>query len=125
MDKGSPSFSLRARFGRRPSLEKADGFLFADFLAGLFITEEKFSENGIARLSGNSPHIAKSYPINRSNDPRKVFYHIEDNLLRFYYAFVYPHRSPLASYDPKQAYEVFVKPGLTQYLSPRFQDIVS
>lgn len=67
--------------------------------------------------------IVKQCPINRPNDPRKAFYCIEDNLLRFYYSFLYPHRSPLALYDPERAYEVFIKPNLTHYLSYRFEDI--
>jgi AAA+ ATPase superfamily predicted ATPase len=67
--------------------------------------------------------IGKQYPINKPGDPRKAFYCIEDNLLRFYYTFLHPHRSPLALYDPDRAYEVFIEPGLTQYLSRRFEGI--
>jgi len=67
--------------------------------------------------------VAKLYPINKPNDSRKSFYCIDDNLLRFYYAFLYPRRSPLAFYEPSRAYEVFIEPGLIQYLSRRFEDI--
>ena len=67
--------------------------------------------------------VVKQYPINRPNDSRKAFYCIEDNLLRFYYSFLYPHRSPLALYDPNRAYDVFIKPNLTHYLSHRFEGI--
>ena len=39
--------------------------------------------------------IAKIYPINKVGDKKKVFYEIKDNLLRFYYAFIYKNKSAL------------------------------
>ena len=39
--------------------------------------------------------IAKTFPINKPDDNKKCAYEINDNLLRFYYAFIYKNKSAL------------------------------
>lgn len=45
--------------------------------------------------------IQKVYPINKKNDKKKTFYEISDNLVRFYYAYIYNKRDVIARIGTK------------------------
>jgi len=44
----------------------------------------------------NMELVSKAAPINKPNDNRKARYEITDNLLRFFYAYVYSNKSALS-----------------------------
>ena len=67
--------------------------------------------------------IKKVAPINRLNDSKKAKYEINDNLLRFYYAYIEPNLFLLNYKDPSIIFEEDIKPSLTQFISYRFEDI--
>ena len=68
--------------------------------------------------------IAKIYPINKARDKKKVFYEIKDNLLRFYYAFIYKNKSALQMIGAEAFYEEYIKEAIITFISYRFEEIV-
>ncbi len=67
--------------------------------------------------------VSKVAPINKLNDAKKTCYEISDNLLRFYYAFVYGKKSALQMIGAEAFYEEYIEPVLTTYISHRFEEI--
>lgn len=67
--------------------------------------------------------IAKTFPINKPDDNKKCAYEINDNLLRFYYAFVYKNKSALQVLGAEAFYEEYVETPLVTFVSHRFEEI--
>lgn len=67
--------------------------------------------------------ISKTYPINRPDDNKKTAYEINDNLLRFYYAFVYRNKSALHMLGAQAFYEEYIEPSLITFISFRFEEL--
>ena len=67
--------------------------------------------------------ISKTYPINRPDDNKKTAYEINDNLLRFYYAFVYKNKSALQVLGAEAFYEEYINDSLVTFISYRFEEI--
>ena len=66
--------------------------------------------------------ISHVYPINRQSDSKKSTYSINDNLLRFYYCFVYENRSALQILGPDEFYSAFIENKLGDFLARRFEE---
>ncbi len=68
--------------------------------------------------------IRQVFPINKPNDSKKKFYEINDNLLRFYYSFLYHRKSALQFIGPAAFFEQYVAPTLTEeYVPHRFEEL--
>ena len=67
--------------------------------------------------------ISKKSPINRENDRKKVFYEITDNLVRFYYTYVFSKRDVIARIGAEAFYELYIMPSLNTFISYRFEEI--
>lgn len=67
--------------------------------------------------------VAKVYPINKPNDNKKASYEVRDNLLRFYYTFVYKNKSALQILGAEAFYEEYVETAITTFISHRFEEI--
>lgn len=67
--------------------------------------------------------LARSIPINKPNDNKKATYELNDNLLRFYYAFVYKNSSALQVLGAEAFYDEYVAPALTHFIAHHFEDI--
>lgn len=68
--------------------------------------------------------IQKVYPINKKNDKKKTFYEISDNLVRFYYAYIYNKRDVIARIGTKNFYELYIKSSIKTFISHRYEAIV-
>lgn len=68
--------------------------------------------------------ISKIYPINKQEDKKKVSYEVRDNLLRFYYAFIYKNKSALQILGAEAFYEEYIQDSITTFISHRFEEIV-
>jgi len=68
--------------------------------------------------------VSKVYPINKRNDSRKCFYEISDNLVRFYYTYVYGKSDIIARIGAENFYEQYVKDSLLTFISHRFETLV-
>lgn len=67
--------------------------------------------------------VSKLYPINKSDDNKKARYELTDNLLRFFFSFVYTNKSALQMLGANAFYEKYIMPSLTTFISHRFEDI--
>lgn len=67
--------------------------------------------------------LSRNIPINKPNDNKKATYKLSDNLLRFYYAFVYKNASALQVLGAEAFYDEYISPLLTDFIARRFEDI--
>lgn len=67
--------------------------------------------------------ISKTYPINKPDDNKKISYEINDNLLRFYYAFIYKNKSALQVLGAETFYDEYIEEPIKRFISFRFEEI--
>ena len=67
--------------------------------------------------------LSKVYPINKGDDDKKSMYELSDNVLRFWYTYVYKNKSALQMLGAEAFYESYVAPSLTTFISHRFEEI--
>ncbi len=67
--------------------------------------------------------IQKTEPINRRNDKKKQFYEIVDNLMRFYFTFIFGRAGNIIRIGEEQFYKRNIESILTQYVSRRLEGI--
>ncbi len=67
--------------------------------------------------------VRRSAPINKLDDAKKTGFEINDNLLRFYYTFVYRNSSALQMLGPRAFYTQYIAPKITEFISHRFEEI--
>lgn len=67
--------------------------------------------------------LSKSFPINKPDDKKKLTYELCDNLLRFYYAFVYKNKSALAVLGAEAFYDEYIEKSIVTFISHRFEDL--
>lgn len=87
----------------------------------------KMKNNGLlskqlAALTGMEI-ISKTYPVNKPDDNKKTSYEINDNLLRFYYAFIYKNKSALQVLGAEAFYNEYIEEPIKQFISFRFEEI--
>lgn len=71
----------------------------------------------------NMEIISKKYPINKPNDKKKVYYEVKDNLLRFYYAYIYKNKSALQMLGAEAFFEEYIKESLNTFIARRYEEI--
>ncbi len=67
--------------------------------------------------------VSKVNPINRADDNKKTRYEITDNLMRFFYAYIYGNKSALQMLGPDVFYDEYIAPSIVTFISHRFEDI--
>ena len=67
--------------------------------------------------------IQKTEPINRRNDKKKQFYEITDNLMRFYFSFIFGAAGTITRIGEDQYYARNIEETLEQFISRRFEGI--
>lgn len=67
--------------------------------------------------------LAKVYPINKPNDKKKISYELRDNLLRFYYTFVYRNKSALTMLGAEAFYDEYIEKPVITFISHRFEEL--
>lgn len=67
--------------------------------------------------------IARNSPINKIGDNKKSTFEINDNLLRFYFTFIYKNASALQVLGAEAFYDEYIAPALTDFISRRFKGI--
>lgn len=67
--------------------------------------------------------IQRTEPINRRNDKRKRFYELTDNLMRFYFTFIFGRAGTIARIGEEQYYVRYIEETLKQFISRRFEGI--
>lgn len=69
--------------------------------------------------------ISKVFPINKADDKKKQFYVISDNLVRFYFSYVFGRGSLINKLGIEQYYNLYVEDSIDEFISRRFEDIAS
>ena len=68
--------------------------------------------------------ISQLFPINKPEDSKKKYYEINDNLLRFWFTYIYHNKSALQMVGPKAFFDQHVAPTLlTEYVPHRFEEL--
>ena len=67
--------------------------------------------------------IKKTEPINRRNDKKKQFYEIVDNLMRFYFTFIFGKAGTIVRIGEEQFYMRNIDAVLEQFVSRRFEGV--
>ena len=67
--------------------------------------------------------VSKVYPINKEDDNKKVSYEMTDNLLWFWYTYVYKNKSALQMLGADAFYDNYIEPSITTFISHRFEEI--
>ena len=67
--------------------------------------------------------IARNSPINKIGDNKKSTFEINDNLLRFYFTFIYKNASALQVLGAEAFYDEYIATALTDFISRRFEGI--
>ncbi len=88
----------------------------------------KIDENGLLdkqlKILLDMETIVKNEPINRKGDKKKQFYEITDNLMRFYFAFIFGRAGTITRIGPEQYYKRYFGDNLREFISRRFEGIV-
>jgi len=67
--------------------------------------------------------IQKTEPINRRNDKKKQFYEITDNMMRFYFTFIFGKAGTILRIGEEQFYSRNIESVLTQFINRRLEGI--
>lgn len=67
--------------------------------------------------------INKNYPINKANDSKKVTYQITNNLLRFFYTYVYGKANTIKTLSKELFFSTYIEKSLDTFISFRFEGI--
>ena len=68
--------------------------------------------------------IETIFPIGMESDKRKKYYQIKDNLLKFYYAYVFRQDNRIKLLSPSRYFDLYIHPSLNEFISRRFESIV-
>ncbi len=69
--------------------------------------------------------IEKIFPINKPNDKKKQFYVIKDNLMRFYFTYIFSNDSLILKFGEKTFFDIYIKKSIKTFISLRFEGIVN
>lgn len=67
--------------------------------------------------------VRKDAPINDPDNKKRTRYEICDNLLRFYYAYVFPNRSAITILGEETFFDSYIAESLDTFISYRFEGI--
>ncbi len=87
----------------------------------------KSDENGLLdkqlKILLDMETIRKDEPINRRNDKKKQFYEIVDNLMRFYFTFIFGKAGTISRIGVEQYYRRNFGENLREFISRRFEGV--
>ncbi|MBP5216848.1 MAG: AAA family ATPase [Bacilli bacterium] len=68
--------------------------------------------------------IEARFPIGREIDKKKKRYQLKDNLLKFYYAYIFRQDNRISLLGEERYYDLYIAPTIKQFVSRRFENIV-
>ena len=85
---------------------------------------EKINPDYILKKLIDLEIIEKVYPINEKNNKKRTFYRFKDNLMEFYYRYIYRYKNANSYLTVDDFYDEFVKEDLlNKYLPLKFENI--
>ena len=97
-------------------------FRFSEIRERIMGVEEK-NLNRQLRILLDMEAVEKVAPINAKDDKRKTFYTITNNLVRFYYAYIFSYRDELRRLGPDTFYRMYIAPSIGTFISYRAEAI--
>lgn len=67
--------------------------------------------------------VTKSFPINKQRDKKKHFYEVRDNLMRFYFCYLFGNEALLAKFGENAFFDNRIAPSLVHFVSRRFEAV--
>lgn len=67
--------------------------------------------------------VEKESPINDQGDRKKTFYMISNNLVRFYYTYIFSYKEELSILGPDTFYRMYIQPSINTFISYRVEGI--
>ncbi len=67
--------------------------------------------------------LQRTAPINRIGDAKKSSYELNDNLMWFYFTYVYRNQSALQMLGANAFYDQYIAPTITEFISHRFEGL--
>ena len=92
-------------------------------IRGKIITSETGLLDKQLKILLDMETIQKTEPINRRSDKKKQFYEIVDNLMRFYFTFIFGKAGTIARIGEEQFYSRNIDTVLEQFISRRLEGI--
>ena len=72
----------------------------------------------------NMEAIEKIAPINKLDDKKKQFYVISDNLMRFYFTYIFGNDMVIKMLGEEVFYETYIEKSIDEFIQRRFEGIV-
>ena len=94
----------------------AENMLVSDLAVGI-------NAERIFAIIGNGKKKYSDIEGNKEGDNKKVSYELTDNLMRFWYTYVYHNKGALRMLGAEAFYENHIAPTLTTYISHRFEEM--
>ena len=95
---------------------------YSDIQSRLTGRSSSYAADRLAVLE-NMGVIKKTAPINDPGNKRKARYEISDNLIRFYFAYIFPNKSAIHVLGGEAFFDSYVQKSLDTFISYRFEGI--
>lgn len=95
---------------------------YRDIKSALNLNDNGLLDKQLKNLAGMEA-ITKVAPINKKTDRKKQFYTIKDNLMRFYFTYLFGNESLIRLLGEDAFYEQYIQPSLEEFVSRRFEEI--
>ena len=96
---------------------------YSDIQSRLAGRSSSYAADRLAVLE-NMGVIKKTAPINDPGNKKKSRYEISDNLIRFYFAYIFPNKSTIQVLGGDAFFDSYIQKSLDTFISYRFEGIV-
>ena len=95
---------------------------YSDIQSRLAGRSSSYAADRLAVLE-NMGVIRKTAPINDPRNKKKARYEIADNLIRFYFAYIFPNKSAIQVLGAEAFFDSYIRKSLDTFVSYRFEGI--
>ena len=96
---------------------------YSDITSALNIMDNGYLDKQLKELLSMEV-IQKEFPINKPNDKKKQFYSIKDNMMRFYFTYIFANASTINKVGASSFYNNNIETTIKTFISLRFEEIV-
>ena len=97
---------------------------YKEIVNALNMTDTGLLDKQLKNLLGMEA-IVKNFPINKMNDKKKQFYEIKENLLMFYFTFIFSNDMLISKFGKTTFYVNRIRENLDSFIDNRFSVIVN
>ena len=96
---------------------------YSDLISGLSGSNNGLLDKQLKNLI-NMEAVEKIAPINKLDDKKKQFYVISDNLMRFFFTYIFGNDMVIRMLGEEVFYETYIEKSIDEYIQRRFEGIV-